>query len=30
VTLSLTLGVIAGWLAALRLVRTPPLTLFGR
>ncbi len=30
VSLSLTLGVIAGWLAARRLVRTPPLALFGR
>lgn len=30
VTLSLALGVVAGWLAALRLVRTPPLTLLGR
>jgi putative ABC transport system permease protein len=30
VALSLVLGVVAGWLAALRLVRTPPLALFGR
>ena len=30
VTLSVVLGVLAGWLAALRLVRTPPLALFGR
>ncbi len=30
VSLSLTLGVIAGWLAARRLVRTPALALFGR
>ena len=30
VTLSLVLGIVAGWLAALRLVRTPPLALFGR
>jgi putative ABC transport system permease protein len=30
VALSLTLGIVAGWLAARRLVRTPPLTLFGR
>jgi putative ABC transport system permease protein len=30
VALSLVLGVVAGWLAALRLVRTPPLVLFGR
>lgn len=30
VSLSLVLGVVAGWLAARRLVRTPPLALFGR
>jgi putative ABC transport system permease protein len=30
VTLSLVLGILAGWLAARRLVRTPPLVLFGR
>jgi putative ABC transport system permease protein len=30
VSLSLALGIIAGWLAARRLVRTPPLALFGR
>jgi putative ABC transport system permease protein len=30
VTLSLALGVVAGYLAAQRLVRTPPLALFGR
>jgi putative ABC transport system permease protein len=30
VTLSLVLGLVAGWLAARRLVRTPPLALFGR
>ena len=30
VGLSLVLGVMAGWLAARRLVRTPPLALFGR
>jgi putative ABC transport system permease protein len=30
VALSLVLGVAAGWLAARRLVRTPPLALFGR
>jgi len=30
VSLSLVLGVAAGWVAALRLVRTPPLVLFGR
>jgi len=30
VALSLTLGLAAGWLAARRLVRTPPLALFGR
>jgi putative ABC transport system permease protein len=30
VSLSLALGIIAGWLAARRLVRTPPLVLFGR
>ena len=30
VTLSLVLGVLAGLLASIRLVRTPPLTLFGR
>ncbi len=30
VTLSLVLGILAGWLAARRLVRTPPLALFGR
>jgi putative ABC transport system permease protein len=30
VALSLTLGIVAGWLAARRLVRTPPLALFGR
>jgi putative ABC transport system permease protein len=30
VTLSIVLGVAAGYLAALRLVRTPPLALFGR
>jgi putative ABC transport system permease protein len=30
VTLSLALGVGAGWLAAQRLVRRPPLSLFGR
>lgn len=30
VALSLALGIIAGWLAARRLVATPPLTLFGR
>jgi putative ABC transport system permease protein len=30
VALSVVLGVVAGWLAALRLVRTPPLALFGR
>jgi ABC-type lipoprotein release transport system permease subunit len=30
VLLSLGLGIIAGWLAARRLVRTPPLALFGR
>lgn len=30
VTLSLVLGIAAGWLAATRLVRTPPLALFGR
>ena len=30
VSLSLVLGIVAGWLAARRLVRTPPLTLFGR
>jgi putative ABC transport system permease protein len=30
VTLSLVLGIAAGWLAARRLVRTPPLALFGR
>ena len=30
VALSVVLGILAGWLAALRLVRTPPLALFGR
>ncbi len=30
VSLSVLLGLLAGWLAALRLVRTPPLALFGR
>ncbi len=30
VGLSLVLGIVAGWLAARRLVRTPPLVLFGR
>ncbi|MEO5815716.1 MAG: ABC transporter permease [Gemmatimonadaceae bacterium] len=30
VSLSLVLGIAAGWLAARRLVRTPPLMLFGR
>jgi putative ABC transport system permease protein len=30
VALSLVLGILAGWLAARRLVRTPPLALFGR
>jgi putative ABC transport system permease protein len=30
VTLSLVLGIVAGWLAARRLVRTPPLALLGR
>jgi putative ABC transport system permease protein len=30
VALSLVLGIMAGWLAAKRLVRTPPLALFGR
>ena len=30
VSLSLVLGIAAGWLAAQRLVRTPPLALFGR
>ena len=30
VTLSLMLGIVAGWLAAKRLVSTPPLSLFGR
>jgi putative ABC transport system permease protein len=30
VGLSLVLGIGAGWLAAVRLVRTPPLALFGR
>jgi putative ABC transport system permease protein len=30
VVLALVLGVVAGWLAARRLVRTPPLALFGR
>jgi putative ABC transport system permease protein len=30
VVLSLVLGLVAGWLAARRLVRTPPLALFGR
>ena len=30
VVLSLSLGIAAGWLAARRLVRTPPLALFGR
>ncbi len=30
VSLSLVLGIVAGWLAARRLVRTPPLALFGR
>jgi putative ABC transport system permease protein len=30
VALSLALGIAAGWLAARRLVRTPPLALFGR
>jgi putative ABC transport system permease protein len=30
VALSVVLGLLAGWLAALRLVRTPPLVLFGR
>jgi putative ABC transport system permease protein len=30
VALSLLLGIVAGWLAARRLVRTPPLALFGR
>jgi len=30
VSLSLVLGIAAGWLAARRLVRTPPLALFGR
>ncbi len=30
VALSLVLGIVAGWLAARRLVRTPPLVLFGR
>jgi putative ABC transport system permease protein len=30
VALSLVLGIVAGWVAALRLVRTPPLALFGR
>lgn len=30
VGLSLVLGIVAGWLAARRLVRTPPLALFGR
>ena len=30
VSLSLVLGIVAGWLAARRLVSTPPLSLFGR
>ena len=30
VSLSLVLGIVAGWIAARRLVRTPPLVLFGR
>ena len=30
VALSLVLGIVAGWLAARRLVRTPPLVLLGR
>jgi putative ABC transport system permease protein len=30
VALALVLGIVAGWLAARRLVRTPPLALFGR
>jgi putative ABC transport system permease protein len=30
VTLSLALGIVAGWVAARRLVRMPPLALFGR
>lgn len=30
VALSLVLGIVAGWLAARRLVHTPPLALFGR
>jgi putative ABC transport system permease protein len=30
VALSLVLGIAAGWVAAMRLVRTPPLALFGR
>jgi putative ABC transport system permease protein len=30
VALSLVLGIVAGWIAARRLVRTPPLALFGR
>jgi hypothetical protein len=30
VTLSIVLGIAAGVLASLRLVRTPPLVLFGR
>lgn len=30
VALSLVLGIVAGWLAAYKLVRTPPLALFGR
>jgi putative ABC transport system permease protein len=30
VALSLTLGLLAGWLAARRLARVPPLALFGR
>jgi putative ABC transport system permease protein len=30
VALSLVLGIVAGWLAARRLARTPPLALFGR
>jgi hypothetical protein len=30
VALSLVLGIAAGWLAARRLVQTPPLALFGR
>jgi putative ABC transport system permease protein len=30
VAVSLVLGIVAGWLAARRLVRMPPLALFGR